>query len=138
MLLAHNDTFRRYKCALYTKTYARHTQAPVHHAYSAERINQEKVVARTEDAEKGTIDNPIEILNPFDNLATEENEEADLIQEPITVTIPTFQCEECDKTFSKKTGLSQHERFRHHNIRNAKRIAEKESDIERKRLAREN
>jgi hypothetical protein len=50
----------------------------------------------------------------FDNLATEENEEADLIQEPIKVTIPTFQCEECDKTFSKKTGLSQHERFRHH------------------------
>jgi hypothetical protein len=48
------------------KTYERYTQAPVHHAYSAERINQEKVVARTEDAEKGTIDNPIEILNPFD------------------------------------------------------------------------
>lgn len=100
--------------------------------------SREKVVARTEDAEKGTIDNPIEILNPFDNLATEENEEADLIQEPIKVTIPTFQCEECDKTFSKKTGLSQHERFRHPNIRNAKRIAEKENDIERKRLAREN
>jgi hypothetical protein len=73
----------------------------------------------------------------FDNLATEENEEADLIQEPIKVTIPTFQCEECDKTFSKKTGLSQHERFRHPNIRNAKRIAEKENDIERKRLAKE-
>jgi hypothetical protein len=123
---------------LCTKTYARYTQAPVHHAYSAERISQEKVVARTEDAEKGTIDNPIEILNPFDNLATEENEEADLIQEPIKVTIPTFQCEECDKTFSKKTGPSQHERFRHPNIRNAKRIAEKENDIERKRLAREN
>jgi hypothetical protein len=38
----------------------------------------------------------------------------------------------------KKTGPSQHERFRHPNIRNAKRIAEKENDIERKRLAREN
>ena len=86
---------------------------------------------------KRELDNPIEILNPFDNLATEENEEADLIKEPITVTIPTFQCEECDKTFSKKTGLSQHERFRHPNIRNAKRIAEKENDIERKRLAKE-
>ena len=46
--------------------------------------SQEKVVARTKDAEKGTIDNPIEILNPFDNLATEENEEADLIQEQIS------------------------------------------------------
>lgn len=53
------------------------------------------------------------------------------------VTIPTFQSEECDKTFSKKTGLSQHERFRHPNIRNAQRIAGKENDIERKRLARE-
>jgi hypothetical protein len=36
----------------------------------------------TGDAQKGTIDNPIEIPNPFDNLATQEHEEADLIQEP--------------------------------------------------------
>ena len=84
MLLAHNDTLRRYKCALCTKTYARYKQAAVHHAYCRMNNSQEKVVARTGDAQKGTIDNPMEIPNPFDNLATEEHEEADLIQEPIS------------------------------------------------------
>ena len=49
---------------------------------TVEWISQEKVVAMTGDAQKGTIDNPIEIPNPFDNLATQEHEEADLIQEP--------------------------------------------------------
>ena len=32
MLIAHNDTFERYKSALCTKTYVRYKQAAVHHA----------------------------------------------------------------------------------------------------------
>lgn len=34
--------------------------------------SQEKVVGRKEGSQKGTVDNHIEILNPFDNLATEK------------------------------------------------------------------
>ena len=123
MSVAHNDTFRRYKCALCTKTFARYKQAAVHHGFCKKKNSREKVVARAEDAQKGTIDNPIEILNPFEDLATEETEEADLVQGQTKV--------------AKKTGLSQHERYRHPNLRNAKRVAGKQNDIERKRLARE-
>jgi transposase-like protein len=137
MSVAHNDTFRRYKCALCTKTFARYKQAAVHHGFCKRKNSREKVVARAEDAQKGTRDNPIEILDPYEDLATEETEEADLVQGQTKIATPTFQCEECDKTFSKKTGLSQHERYRHPNLRNAKRVAEKQNDIERKRLARE-
>ena len=123
MSVAHNDTFRRYKCALCTKTFARYKQAALHHGFCKKKNSREKVVARAEDAQKGTIDNPIEILNPFEDLATEETEEADLVQGQTKV--------------AKKTGLSQHERYRHPNLRNAKRVAGKQNDIERKRLARE-
>lgn len=45
--------------------------------------SQENVVARTDDSQKGIVDNPIETINPFDNLATEDNDEADLIQEQV-------------------------------------------------------
>jgi hypothetical protein len=72
MSVAHNDTFRRYKCALCTKTFARYKQAAVHHGFCKKKNSRKKVVARAEDAQKGTIDNPIEILNPFEDLATEK------------------------------------------------------------------
>jgi hypothetical protein len=66
----------------------------------------------------------------------EDTEEGDLSQRVIPVTKPTFECKECDRSFPTKTGLSQHERFKHPNLRNANRIAGQEKDIERKRKAR--
>ena len=89
---------------------------------------------------EGTEATPTESSNPFVSLATESSpedmEEGDLSQRPIQVANLTFQCEECDRSFPTKTGLSQHERARHPNLRNAKRIADREKDIERKRNAR--
>jgi hypothetical protein len=77
---------------LCTKTFARYKQAAVHHGFCKKKNSREKVVARAEDAQKGTIDNPIEILNPFEDLATEETEEADLVQGQTSFIRNLFCC----------------------------------------------
>jgi len=46
------------------------------------------------------------------------------------------QCSECDYSAASKRGLSQHERHRHPELRNLKRIAQRGEDARRKRTAR--
>jgi Flp pilus assembly pilin Flp len=99
-----------------------------------------EAVASTADSVEGPEANLSENTNSFISLAAEsspeDTEEGDLSQRVIPVTKPTFECKECDRSFPTKTGLSQHERFKHPNLRNANRIAGQEKDIERKRKAR--
>jgi hypothetical protein len=137
--VAHSDAFRRYVCALCMRSQARYRQTAVHYAFCL-RINRKEAVASTADSVEGPEATLSENTNPFISLAAEsspeDTEEGDLSQRVIPVTKPTFECKECDRSFPTKTGLSQHERFKHPNLRNANRIAGQEKDIERKRKAR--
>jgi hypothetical protein len=136
--VAHSDAFRRYVCALCMRSRARYRQIAVHYAFCL-RSNRKEAVAST----PSTLDGPEASLcdtNPYISLAAEsspeDTEEGDLSQRAIPVTKPTFECKECDRSFPTKIGLSQHERYKHPNLRNANRIADQEKDIERKRKAR--
>ena len=137
--VAHSDAFRRYVCALCMRSQARYRQIAVHYSFCRKTNKGEEVVSIA-DSKEGAEATQTENSNPFISLTTEsgseDTEEGDLSQRTIPVIIPAFQCEECDRSFPTKTGLSQHERFKHANLRNAKRIADHQLDIERKRNAR--
>lgn len=137
--VAHSDAFRRYVCALCMRSQARYRQIAVHYAFCL-RSNRKEAVASTADSVEGPEATLSENTNPFMSLAAEsspeDTEEGDLSQRAILVTKPAFECKESDRSFPTQTGLSQHERFKHPNLRNAKRIAGQEKDIERKRKAR--
>lgn len=121
------------------RSQTRYRQIAVHYAFCL-RSNRKEAVASTADSVEGPEATLSENTNPFMSLAAEsspeDTEEGDLSQRAIPVTKPAFECKECDRSFPTKTGLSQHERFKHPNLRNAKRIAGQEKDIERKRKAR--
>ena len=137
--VAHSDAFRRYVCALCMRSRARYKQVATHYPHCLKTNNGKDVVSIPESKE-GADETQIENSNPFISLATEsgsvDTEEGDLSQRTVPVIVPTLQCEECDRSFQTKNGLSQHERFTHPNLRNAKRIAVHQLGIERKRNAR--
>lgn len=112
----------------------------VHYAFGQQRNNKEKEVVSIVDSTERAEATSIESSNPYVSLVTElspeDTEDGDLRQGPTQIANLTFQCEACDISFSTKTGLSQHERIGHPNIRNTKRIADLEKDIERERNAK--
>ena len=93
MSVAHSDAFRRYVCALCTRSRARYRQVAVHYPH-CRRTNKGEEVVSIADSKEGTEATLTEASNPFVSLATEsspeDTEEGDLSQRTVPVTVPAF------------------------------------------------